>query len=121
MPEVSFTQEDIVSSQAMEAGWYPVTLKDISEGPGKKDPSSTTWTSEFEVIDGAYKGVVILYSFSSKMMKNVIQYVACFVGKPEPGKSYPLEATKGKPIMAYVKFDMDFNKNAIAAFKPIGK
>jgi hypothetical protein len=121
MPDVSFTPEDIVSSQEMPAGFYPVALEDVTEGPGQKDPRSTTWACEFKVVDGPFTEAVIQHWFSNKMMKNVINFVRCFVKNLEPGKSYPLEETKGKPVMAYVKYDMDRNANVIVSFKPIGK
>jgi hypothetical protein len=121
MPDVTFTQEDIVSSVAMEAGWQPIALKDVSEGPGTKDPSSTTWRCEFVVMDGPYKGATILHYFSNKMMKNVINYIACFVAKPVAGQSYPLEGTKDKLVQGYCQHDISFNNNKIVSFKPVGK
>jgi hypothetical protein len=121
MPDVTFTQEDIVSSVAMEAGWQPLALKDINEGPGGKDPSSTTWTCDFVVLDGPYKGAMIRTFFSSKRMRDVINYVSCFVAKPVAGQSYPLESTKDKPVMGYCQHDPSFNNNKVVSFKPVGK
>lgn len=121
MPEVTFSPEQLLANTELSAGWYPMSLKDISEGPGTKDPSSTTWTCEFEVIDGPSKGTLIATWFSSKMMVNLINYVKCFVPKLEAGKAYPLDQTKGKPVMGYVVFDLERNANVIKSFKPVGK
>jgi len=121
MPDVTFSQEDILTNTELTAGWYPMTLKEVSEGPGTKDPSSTTWTCEFEIMDGPSKGALIPTWFSSKMMANLINFIKCFVPKLEPGKKYPLDQTKGKPVMGYVVFDLDRNANVIKSFKPVGK
>lgn len=121
MPDVSFSQEDILSAGALEAKWYPVSLKTVSEGPGKKDPSSTTWTCEFEVVDGEAKGALVTTWFSSKMMKNAIRFIKCFVPNLQPGTSYPIEQTVGKPVMAYIVYDLDQTSNVIKDFKPVGK
>lgn len=121
MPEIQFSQESILSLGEFSAGWYPMQAKSISEGPGTKDPSSTTWTCEFEVIDGPKKGAQITTWFSSKMPANALNYLKCFVKDPQPGVSYPLDQTVDKPIMGYVVFDMDRNANVIKSFKPIGK
>jgi len=98
-----------------------MTMKSCSEGPGKKDPSSTTWACEFEVVDGPSKGALITSWFSSKMMKNVIRYIRCFVTNVAAGQSYPLDGTIGKVVMGYVVYDMEQNSNVIKDFKPVGK
>lgn len=121
MPEVTFTQEDILSSAEMPSQWYPLALKTVNEGPGKKDPSSTTWECEFEVIDGANKGGIIKTWFSSKMMKNVIRYIKCFVAQPVAGTTYKIDQTIGKPVMGYVKWDIENLNNVIMDYKPVGK
>lgn len=121
MPEVTFTQEDIVSTKEVTAGWYPLTLKQVVEGPGKKDPSSTTWSCTFEVIDGESKGLQVLTWFSSKMMKNIIRFIRCFVASPVAGTSYSLDSTVGKPVMGYLVWDIDNQTNIIKDFKPVGK
>lgn len=119
MPEISFTQEDIVSTAELSAGWYPLAAKSIMEGPGKKDPSSTTWTCEFEVIDGPSKGAKVTTWFSSKMMKNAIRYLRAHGVVPEAGKTYPLEATVDRPIMGYIVYDLENQSNVIKDFKPV--
>ena len=120
-PDVQFSEADILSSGEAEAGWYPMHLVQVSEGPGKTDPSSTTWTCQFEVTDGPRKGMLLDHWFSSKMMKGVLNYIKCFVAKIEPNKTYPLGSTTKKAVMGWVKHDLDRNTNVITAFKPVGK
>lgn len=122
MPDVTFGQEDINSALPLEpAGWFPGALRSVTEGPGKSDPSGTTYTCEFEIIDGPRKGTIIPHWFSSKMQANIIRFIRCYVQNIEAGKKYPLEGTVGKPVMIYGAYDVERNSNVIKDFKPVGK
>ncbi len=121
MPDVTFSEQDILTMKELPAGWYPMSMTSCSEGPGTKDPSSTTWTCEFEVVDGPFKGAIIPTWFSNKMIKNIGRYIRCFVANIAANQSYPLDSTIGKPVMGYVVFNMDRASNEIKDFKPVGK
>ncbi len=121
MPNIEFTESEILSLGDFSAGWYPMALRSVEEGPGTKDPSSTTYTCEFEVIDGERKGAMLTTWFSTKMPANIFNYIKCWVPKPASGQKYPIESTKDKPVMGYVTFDLERNANVIKAFKPVGK
>lgn len=121
MPNVEFTDSEVISLGEFSAGWYPMALRSVEEGPGTKDPSSTTYTCEFEVVDGEKKGAMITTWFSTKMPANIFNYIKCFVAKPVAGQKYPLEGTKDKPLKGYVVYDLERNANVIKSFKPIDK
>lgn len=119
MPGVSFSPEDLASTNKLDAAWYKLNIKSIEEGPGKSDPSSTTYTCEFVVGEGKFKDTPIKHWFSDKMMVKVVIYIKCFVKTVEAGKQYPLEATVGKTVMAYCQWDMERTSNVILDFKPV--
>ena len=121
MPGISFTQEDIISAAELPATWYPLKAQSIVEGPGKSDPSSTTWTCKFLITDGEYKGRVIDYWFSSKMLKNAIRYLKCFGVNVKPGETYPIENTVDQPVQGYLVWDVNQLTMVIKDFKPAGR
>lgn len=119
MPGISFSQKDLAASNQLPAGWYKLNVDDISEGAGKKDPTSTTWTCQFSVAEGEFAMTPIPHWFSSKMMENAARYLHCFIGNLEAGKVYPIEETKGRQVMGYCYFDLENNRNSIKDFKRI--
>lgn len=121
MPGITFSQEDVVSTAEIKAGWYPMTAKSVIVGPGKKDPTSTTWTCEFEVSDGELKGVKIMTWFSTKMIKQAIRYMRCFVADLKGNQEYPIEDTVGRPVQGYIVWDIENLNNTIKDFKPVGR
>lgn len=121
MPGISFSPEDIIGAAELPAGWYNVVAKSITEGAGKKDPSSTTWSCIFTIQDGEFKGREILSWFSSKMMVNAIRYLKCFGVVPKAGETYAIEETVGKPVQAYITWDAVNLNNTIKDFKPMGR
>ncbi len=121
MPGISFSQEDIISAAELPATWYKMKAQSIVEGPGKSDPSSTTWTCKFVVTDGAFAGRVIDYWFSSKMMKNAIRYLRCFGVTAKPGETYAIEDTVEKPVEGYLVWDVNQLTMVIKDFKPAGR
>ena len=119
MPGITFSQEDIASTNKLDAAWYKLNVKSIVAGPGKKDPTSTTWTCEFVVAEGPAVNTPIPCWFSDKMMKNIINYMSCFVAKIEPGKEYPIESTVGKTIIGWCRWNMEQKSNEIIDFKKV--
>lgn len=120
MPDVTFSQSDILQATTkLEATWYLASLKKCEAGPGKKDPSSTTWSCEFEITEGNFKGLPISFWFSDKMPKTIISFVSCFVAKVEAGKSYPLESAIGKPVKIFARYNMEQKNNEILDFQKV--
>ena len=121
MPGITFTPEDIIAFGEIPANWYPVIAKSIVGGAGKTDPSSTTWTSEFEIVDGERKGAKVPYWFSNKMKLPMFRYLKCFVPDLKAGNEYPIEETVDRPVQAYILWDAVRQQNIIKDFKPIGR
>jgi len=119
MPGIRFTEEDIKSSNQLQAAWYLADVKSIVEGPGKKDPTSTTWTSEFVIADGPAKGTPVQHWFSDKMMKDIVTYSRCFT-TPEPGKEFLIEATVSRKVKIYARWDSERKTNIIMDFQKAG-
>src|SRR6266436_5839396 len=119
MPGITFTKEDLSASNKLDAGWYKLNIIDIVEGPGGKDPSSTTWTCKFVVVDGPKEGTPITHWFSSKMQDRAAVFIRCFTKDPVPGKVYPIEETKGKQVLGYCTWDLANNRNTIMDFKQV--
>lgn len=120
MPNISFSPEDLASTNKLEAGWYKLLVKSIEEGPGKKDPTSTTYSCEFVVVEPVkVKDTPIPHWFSDKMMVKAVIFIKCFVKSIEAGKQYPLESTVGKHVMGYCQWDMENTRNIILDFKPV--
>ena len=119
MPGISFTPEDLASTNKLDAAWYKLKILDVVEGAGKKDPTSTTWTISLAVAEGPKAPTPVTHWLSTKMMDRAAIFMKCFVASPEAGKVYPIEETKGKEIMAYAQWDMERNSNVILDFKKV--
>jgi hypothetical protein len=123
MPEVKFTQEDLLERTKLAPGWRTLICKSVEEGPGKNDPSSIVYPCVFVVDGGPENGVPIRHWFSEKAPGRMVEYVECFVpnGKLEPGKVYELSQTVGKKIRGFCKFDQKQGYNIIDGWEPAGK
>lgn len=115
MPEVKFTQEDLLERTQLNPGWYPLICKSVDEGPGKNDPSSIVYTCVFVVDEGPAKGVPIRHWFSEKAMGRIVDYIKCFLpgGKVEAGKVYDLAQTVGLKVEGYCQYDLAQGYNTI--------
>ena len=120
MPEVKFTQEDLLERTQLSPGWRVLICKSIEEGPGKTDPTSIVYTCVFVVDDGKEVGVPIRHWFSEKAMGRIVDYVKCFLagGKAEAGKVYELDQTVGKRVEGYCQYDMNQGYNVIKDWRP---
>jgi hypothetical protein len=123
MPEVTFTQEDLLSRKQLKAGWRKLKVKSVTEGPGKSDPESTVWPIVFIVDEGEDLGTPVNHWFTEKQMGRLAEFIKCFVtgGDVKTGQSYKLESTVGKHVMGYVEYDIKSGFNSIKDFKPVGK
>ena len=79
MPEIRFTQEDILERTQLSPGWRTLVCKSVTEGQGKTDPTSTVYTCMFSVDNGSETGVPIRHWFSEKAMGRIVDYIRCFV------------------------------------------
>ena len=120
MPEIRFTQEDLLERTQVNPGWKVLVVKSIDEGPGKNDPSSIVYPCVFVVDGGPENGVPIKHWFSEKAQGRIVNYLKCFVpgGKLEAGKSYELSQTVGLKVEGYCKYDPEQGYNRIEDFRP---
>ena len=120
MPEIRFTQEDLLERTQLSPGWRIVVLQKCEEGPGKNDPTSIVYSCVFTIDEGSEKGVPIRHWFSEKAMGRIVDYLKCFVpsGKLEPGKSYELNKTIGLKVKAYCQYDPAQGYNTIKDWQP---
>ena len=121
MPKIRFSEEDLLERNQLSAGWRKLKVKSVSEGVGKKDPTSTVWECVFVVSDGSKdNGTPIRHWFSEKAMGRVVDFIKAFTGgKAEKDKEYELDDTVGREVMGYCKYDVDQKWNTIEDFKPV--
>ena len=123
MPEIRFTEEDLLERTQLTPGWRVLLVKSTDEGPGKNDPSSITYPCVFVVDEGKEKGVPIRHWFSEKAMGRIVDYIKCFIpnGKLEAGKTYELSQTVGLKVEGYCMYDLDQGWNTIKDWRPVQK
>lgn len=123
MPEIKFTQEDLLERTQLSPGWRTLVVKGIDEGPGKNDPSSIVYASTFVIEGGPENGVPIRHWFSEKAMGRIVDYLKCFVpnGRLEPGKVYELNQTIGLKVEGYCQYDIAQGWNTIKDWRPAKK
>lgn len=117
MPKVRFSQEDLLQNKQLDAGFYKLKVKAITEGKGTTDPTSTTYTTDFVIEEGPNKGVPIRHWFSEKRMGNLVEFVRCF-GKVGSEEDVELSDTVGRNVIAYIQYEEGaFAGNKIKGFK----
>ena len=118
MPDVIFSEDDLNSVIELPSAWYTLLVKDIAEGPGKADPTSTVWKVTMEVNSGRFKGAPVVNIFSEKFMGPFVKYMQTF-GKVEKGVKIPYDKTIGKEVQGFV-INGQFG-NQVKDWKPVGK
>ena len=124
MPEIKFTQEDLLERATLSPGWRTLVVKSVEEGPGKNDPTSTVYPCVFVIeCQCPENGMPIRHWFSEKAMGRMVDYLKCFVpnGKLEAGKIYNLDQTIGKRVQGYCQYDPAQGYNIIKDWKPAEK
>ena len=118
MPEVTFTKENFLEKTKIDAGWYKLTVKEITEKPGTKDPTSTTYPTHFTVKEGKFAGVPCRKYFTEKMMGDFLEFLQCFSAQPlTPGQKVDYELSTGKDVQGYCVYNTDMNWNDVTAFR----
>ena len=121
MPEVKFTQEDLLERTQLTPGWRTLICKSVEEGPGKNDPSSIVYTCMFVVDSGKEIGVPIRHWFSEKAMGRIVDYIKCFIAKVEANTVYDLDKTVGLKVEGYCQYDLAQGYNVIKDWRPAAK
>jgi hypothetical protein len=121
MPEIRFTQEDLNERKPLTPGWRTLEVMQVSEGPGKKDPSSTTYPMVLIVRSPeADAGTRLRVYFNEKIIGRIIDYLKCFVpgGNLDPSKTYRLEDTVGYHVDGYCLYNIETGFNEIKDWRP---
>lgn len=121
MPGITFSEQDLKAVADLPAGWYNLNIKTITSGPGKNDPSSTTWTAVTDIADGPFAGREIRTFFSTKMPQMSYRYLKAFGVEPKANVELPIEDTVGRQIQAYIVMDPTTNFPNVKDFKPVGR
>lgn len=116
MPTVTFSEQDILAGKKLNTDWYKYRVKSVSEGKGKKDPDSITYTVQVVGLTGAATNVPITTWFSEKMLGPLIEFVGCF-GTVKPSEKVELSNYVGKDFMGYTSYDTVAKRNVISEFK----
>ena len=109
----SITKEDLMRSKAVKPGLYLLTIKNISQGPGKNDPSSTVTTIDFEIKDSTagdkeFIGVPVKHWISEKAAGYASGFFEAVTGKKiTDGMQVPdLAQLIGRDVKGYIKNDI---------------
>jgi hypothetical protein len=121
----SISKEDMLRSKILAPGVYVLLIKNISQGPGKNDPQSTTTTIDLVVESGPDPngiGVPLRYWISEKAAGLAKDFLEKASGKklPDDGVNLDLAPLVNRKIKAYVKPEkyMGRDQNKIDGFLP---
>ena len=129
MPTIfNFSREDVASAKSGQPGWYMLSIKNLSSGPGSNDPQSTTHTFEMVIKDGPDKsvfGATVKHYLSEKTPPAFsIPFIEAITGKriPETGAAPDLEACVGRDVKAHLTWDTKYKSWKADDFMPaLGK
>lgn len=120
------SKEDLLRSKVVPPTWYLCTVKNISQGPGTNDPSSTTTTIELIIKDAPdkqYLGVPLRYWLSEKAAGLSVAFLEAVSGKkiPDGGLNLDLAACIGRDVKVYVTNEKYRNRlqNVCQDFAPV--
>lgn len=120
----NITREDMLRSKTVKPGMYLLSVKSVTKGPGKNDPSSETITINFVVEDGdkEFIGVPIPYWVSEKAPGLAVDFLEAVSGKKmsADGGSFDIEQCVGRKVKAFIKNEKYQNRmtNKIEGFMP---
>ena len=120
LPGITFTEQDMKEVGDLQAGWYNLNVKSMTEGPGKNDPSATSWATVFVIKDGPFEGREVRNTFSTNFKSMVYKFLKCFT-EVKAGTTIPIEDTIGRDVQGYIVMDPTSGYPNIKDFKPIGR
>lgn len=124
MPKIQFSQDQILSGDPLDAGWYTLTIVSAVEALAN-DKESYNWVMDFKIAEGPKTGVPIRAWLSEKpmgMAQRVGLVRALAGGKAEAGKDYgELSDLVGRKIEGYCVYDTAFKSNKVEDFRPVKK
>ena len=118
------SKEDLLRSKPGKPGWYVLTVKNISEGPGKNDPQSNTITIDMEIKGGPDASVIgapVKHYLSEKAAGMGVPFIEAITGKevPATGANLDLEKAIGRDVKANLEFDTKFKTWKCTDFAPM--
>jgi len=126
----AISAEGMLRSKVLPPGVYVLNINNISQGPGRNDPASTTTTINFVVESGPtgtgpeVVGVPVRYWLSEKADGLSVGFFEAVTGRkvPQTGAQFPtLETLIGRKVKGYIKNDMWQGRptNKIDGFLPM--
>lgn len=121
------SKEDILRGKAVKPGVYTLTVKSVTEGPGKTDPTSNVVTIVLLIESGpngdqTYNGVPVSFWLSEKAPGAAVPFIEAVTGKkvPDTGVNPDLEQTIGRKVKAFIRNEkyQGRDTNKIEGFMP---
>lgn len=113
MPQVEFTNRDLLRSTIVEPAWYRVRIETVGEAPAKQSEKgpSTNYPIEGTVLfngdngDTKYAGVPIDWNFNSKAMGFAVGFLKAFGVEPQAGVKIELKSAEGRELDVFIEND----------------
>jgi hypothetical protein len=108
MPQISFSDRDLLRGKVVEPAWYLVSIDNIGEAPSK-DGGSTNYPVEGKIIKNAdtgseeFSGVPLDWNFNSKAIGFAVGFLAAFGVDVKAGQRFELANAIGKTIEVFVE------------------
>ena len=119
------SREDVLRGRQGAPGWYLLTIRTLTKGPGKNDPTSNTITVDMVVkdtllADKAIVGAPVKFYLSDKAPGMAIPFIESVTGKriPENGATPNIMLSQGKDVRAYLVWDLQFKTWKCQDFMP---
>ena len=120
----SISKEDILRGRQGKPGWYVLTVKNVTEGPGKNDPQSNTITIDLVIKSGpdpSVIGALVKHYLSEKAPGMAVPFVEGVTGRaiPDTGAAPDIEKCVGRDVKAMVEWDLKFKSWKCQDFAPV--
>jgi hypothetical protein len=108
MPQVEFSDRELLRGTIVEPAWYRVYVEGVGEGTPSKDGKSTNFGAEGTILfngdTGAtnFRNVPIDWNFNSKAMGFAVGFLKAFGVDLAPRTRYELNSAAGKEIDIYI-------------------
>ena len=96
------SKEDLLRSKLIPPGWYPSTIRAVTQKAAKTDGSTNT-EIDLVVSGGPFDGVPVIRVFSEKAPGFAKNFAAAVLGRPvrDDGEEFDFERAVGKKIKVY--------------------
>ena len=120
----AISKEDLLRGRSGKPGWYTLTVRSVSEAPGKNDPSSNTVTVAMVIKSGpdpTIIGAPVNHYLSEKAPGMAVPFIEAVTGHaiPEGGAIPDIEKSVGRDVKAMLEFDLKFKTWKCVDFAPV--